>query len=66
MTNTQRIKRDLNYLMERVINDADHFIEDIRGQKHLKRLYKKDIKHLQDHLSKLIDQITYIESEFVN
>ena len=64
MTNTHRIENDLKYLMERVISDADHFIEDIRGQRHLKRLYKKDVNHLQEHLNKLIDQVTVIESEY--
>ena len=63
MTNQQRNVSDLNILMDRVIGDTEHYLEDLKGQKRLKRLYKKDVLHLQEHLHKLMERVNYLESE---
>ncbi len=63
MANQQGNERDLNIMMERVINDTEHYLEDLKGQKHLKRLYKKDVLHLKEHLHKLMERVAHLESE---
>jgi hypothetical protein len=51
--------------MTHVINDSEHFLNDLKGKKHLKGLVKKDIQHLKEHLQKLIDLVAYLETEHV-
>ncbi len=63
MADQQRDVRSLNLAMEHVINDAEHFLEDLKGQKHLKRLVKNDVRHLNEHLRKLMERVAYLETE---
>ena len=63
MTSQQKDVKDLNLAMEHVINDAEHFLKDLKGQKHLKKCVKKDVRHLKEHLQELIEHVTYLEIE---
>jgi hypothetical protein len=57
MASEEQEVRDLNYAMERVISDAEHFVKDLKGQRHLKRIVMKDARHLRAHLEKLIERV---------
>jgi hypothetical protein len=59
----QNSVKDLNLDMEHVINDAEHLLKDLKGQKHLKRLLRKDTRRLKEHLQKLITDVTRMESK---
>jgi len=63
MASQQKDVKDLNLSMEHVINDAEHFLKDLKGQNHLKRLVKKDVRHLKEHLQKLIEHVAHLETE---
>lgn len=47
--------------MEHVLNAAEHFLKDLKGQKHVKGLVRKDTEHLKAHLQRLIDHLSHLE-----
>lgn len=55
--------RQLQKDIERVLNDADRFLSNLNGQKHLKKVFKKDIRHLREHTLKLIERLRNIEKK---
>ena len=59
----QNCVKDLNHDMEHVITDTEHLLKDLKGQKHLKKLLRKDTQRLKAHLQKLITDVTRLESE---
>ena len=63
MASQQNDVKDLILAMEHVINDAEHFLKDLKGQNHLKRMVKKDVRHLKEHLQGLIEHMTHLETE---
>jgi len=61
MSTAERDIRQLHLDMEHVLNDAEHFLVDLKGQKHTKRVAKKDVVRLKEHLKRLIDHLTNLE-----
>ena len=61
MSTTERDIRQLHTEMEHVLNDAEHFLSDLRAQKHTHRVVKKDVVHLKEHLQRLIMHLNALE-----
>ncbi len=51
--------------MEHVLNDADQFLKDLKGRKHVKKMLKKDTKNLKEHLQRLISHLKELEEMHV-
>jgi len=60
MENEKNIKQ-LHKDMERVLNDAEHFLKDLKGKNHIKNMVKKDTKHLKEHLQRLVKHLEELE-----
>ncbi len=54
---------ELDIAMKHVIRDTEHFLEDLKGQKQIKGLVKKDVQHLKEHLHKLMERVAHLEIE---
>ena len=63
MNTTERDIRQLHVEMEHVLNDAEHFLVDLKGQRHTKRVVKKDVVHLKEHLQRLITHLNDLEGD---
>lgn len=62
MSTDDRDVRQLHVDMEHVLNHAEHFLSDLRGQKRAKRVVKKDVVGLKNHLNRLIEHLNHLES----
>ena len=61
MSTNDRDVRQLHMDMEHVLNDAEHFLSDLKGQKHTRKVVKKDVVHLKEHLHRLVAHLNDLE-----
>jgi hypothetical protein len=61
MENEHEAVKSVNRDMEHVLNDARHFLQDLKGQKKQKGMVKSDVQHLKDHLQKLLDDLDALD-----
>ena len=54
---SQLLERDLG----RVIEDTEHFLSDLKGHRSIKKLVKKDVTKLRDHLYRLLEHVEQLE-----
>ncbi|NIA29549.1 MAG: hypothetical protein GWP06_06500 [Actinobacteria bacterium] len=55
--------RQLHVELDHVLNDAEHFLVDLKGEKNKKGLVKKDIRNLKEHLQRLVSHLTNLEEQ---
>jgi len=63
MSSEKKYIKQLHNDMEHVLNDAEYFLKDLKGQTHVRKMIKKDTRHLKDHLQRLIDHLKELEEE---
>ncbi|NOY69390.1 MAG: hypothetical protein GXP53_07865 [Deltaproteobacteria bacterium] len=64
MTSAKKDIKQLHNDMEHVLNDAEFFLKDLKGQARVKKMFKKDAMHLRDHLQRLIDHLNDLSEEY--
>ncbi len=63
MNSEEKDIKQLHNDMEHVLNDAESFLKDLKGQNHVKKMFKKDTRHLKNHLQRLIDHLNVLAEE---
>ena len=63
MEKNKKDVRQLHVEMEHVLNDAEHFLADLKGEKNKKGLVRKDIRNLKEHLQRLVSHLTNLEEQ---
>jgi len=63
MSSEKKYIKQLHNDIERVLNDAEYFLKNLKGQNHVRKMFKKDTKHLKDHLQRLIDHLNELEEK---
>ena len=64
--NMEKNKKDIRQLhveMDHVLNDGEHFLLDLKGEKNIKGLVKKDIRQLKEHLLRLVSHLAELEEQ---
>lgn len=62
MTDYDRSINALHSDMAHILNDAERFLSDLKGQKKVKGIVKKDVRLLRDHLSRLVTHLEDLET----
>ncbi len=63
MNSEEKNIKQLHNDIEHVLNDAESFLKDLKGQLRVKKMFRKDTLHLKDHLQRLIDHLNDLAKE---
>ena len=52
----------LRHDVTHILNDAQHFLRDLKGLRNVKGTVKKDVRHLRDHVNRLVAHLEELEA----